>query len=169
MHERLRYQGMQRSHSASILSKMLRKGINDPMLISDMLGLKFIVADENDVYSLMELLHQSLGSPFLFRNQTDLFGRPEDHAQLNRHSAPDFRVFKEDVDLLYPAQESGRDRPYSFPVELQILTVDSFLRTVHSSDYVSHREYKLRQFLRGVMPYVFPSSIYGSVELPSAP
>jgi len=167
--QRLRYENMKRSRSASILSKMLRKGINDPLAISDMLGMKFIVATEDDVHQLVDLLHQVLGGPFLFRNQTDLFRHPEDHSRMNRHSAPEYRVFKEDIDLLHPAEGSGRDRPYSFPVELQILTVESFLREVQSSDYVSHRVYKLRQFLLGVMPYVFPARLYGIPDLSDLP
>lgn len=160
-----RYRDMKRSRSASILSKMLRKGINDPMLISDMLGAKFIVAEEKHVHQLVELLHQVLGGPFFFRNQTDLFSRPSDHSMLNRFSDPDFRVFKEDIDLLYPAKDSGRAAAYSFAVELQIMTVDSFLRTLHSGDYVSHRVYKTRQFLEGVMPYVFPVEMYARPDL----
>jgi hypothetical protein len=160
-----RYGDMKRSRSASILSKMLRKGINDPALISDMLGVKFIVAQEKHVHQLVELLHQVLGGPFFFRNQIDLFRRPSDRAQLNPFSAPDFKVFKEDIDLLYPARGSGRASAYSFSVELQILTVDSFLRTLQRGDYVSHRVYKTRQFLRGVMPYVFPIEMYPLPDL----
>ena len=158
--ERMRYGDMQRGHSASILSKMLRKGINNPNRISDMLGAKFIVARERDVNRLAHLLHDLLGGIFVFRNQVDLFRRPADQAFMNRFSAPDFRAFKEDVDVLYRPSRNERGRPYLFSVELQILTVESFLQSVHSRAYTSHREYKRRQFLQGVMPLVFPSAIY---------
>jgi hypothetical protein len=158
--ERMRYGHMQRGHSASILSKMLRKGINNPNRISDMLGAKFIVADERDVSRLAYLLHDLLGGMFVFRNQVDLFRRPGDHGLMNRFSAPDFRAFKEDVDVLYRPSRSERVRPYQFSVELQILTVESFLQSVHSRAYTSHHEYKRRQFLQGVMPLVFPTAIY---------
>lgn len=158
--ERVRYGEMQRGHSASILSKMLRKGINNPNRISDMLGAKFIVARERDVHRLAHLLHDLLGGLFVFRNQVDLFRRPSDHGLMNEFSAPDFRAFKEDVDVLYRPSPSERGRPYLFSVELQILTVESFLQSVHSRAYTSHREYKRRQFLQGVMPLVFPSRIY---------
>jgi len=160
--ERTRYAQMKRNRSASILSKMLRKGINDPNSITDMLGAKFIVATERDVQRLAELLHHVLGGIFLFRNQVDLFRRPEDHGMLNRFSAPDFKTFKEDVDILYRPAEQENGRAYLFSVELQIFTVESFLQTVHSRAYTSHREYKRRQFLQGVMPYVFPASLYGA-------
>jgi hypothetical protein len=158
--ERVRYGEMQRGHSASILSKMLRKGINNPNRISDMLGAKFIVASERDVQRLAHLLHDLLGGIFVFRNQVDLFRRPSDHGLMNEFSAPDFRAFKEDVDVLYRPDWRERARPYLFSVELQILTVESFLQSVHSRAYTSHREYKRRQFLQGVMPLVFPSRIY---------
>lgn len=164
--ERLRYGEMQRGHSASILSKMLRKGINNPNGISDMLGAKFIVRRERDVHRLAHLLHDLLGGIFVFRNQVDLFRRPSDHGLMNEFSAPDFRAFKEDVDVLYQPHRSERERPYLFSVELQILTVESFLQSVHSRAYTSHREYKRRQFLQGVMPLVFPSRIYTPEESP---
>jgi hypothetical protein len=158
--ERMRYGEMQRGHSASILSKMLRKGINNPNRITDMLGAKFIVANERDVSRLAHLLHDLLGGIFVFRNQVDLFRRPSDRGLMNRFSAPDFRAFKEDVDVLYRPSRSERGRPYLFSVELQILTVESFLQSVHSRAYTSHHEYKRRQFLQGVMPLVFPAAIY---------
>lgn len=158
--ERMRYGEMQRGHSASILSKMLRKGINNPNRITDMLGAKFIVANERDVNRLAHLLHDLLGGIFVFRNQVDLFRRPSDRGLMNRFSAPDFRAFKEDVDVLYRPSPHERGRPYLFSVELQILTVESFLQSVHSRAYTSHHEYKRRQFLQGVMPLVFPAAIY---------
>jgi hypothetical protein len=154
-----RYGRMKRGHSASILSKMLRKGINNPSAITDMLGAKFIVETERDVRRLADLLHQVLGGLFMFRNQVDLFRHPEHHDRLNSFSAREFRAFKEDVDILYPGQP--HEASYLFSAELQILTRESFLQTVHSRAYASHREYKRRQFLQGVMPYVFPDSVYG--------
>lgn len=159
--ERTRYAQMKRNRSASILSKMLRKGINNPNGITDMLGAKFIVESERDVRRLAELLHHVLGGPFLFRNQVDLFRRPTDHGRMNRFSAPDFKTFKEDVDILYGPGGHDAGRSYLFSVELQIFTVESFLQTVHSQAYTSHREYKRRQFVQGVMPTVFPVRLYG--------
>jgi hypothetical protein len=168
--ERPRYEHMKRSRSASILSKMLRKGINNPNGVTDMLGAKFIVGSERDVHRLADLLHQVLGGLFLFRNQVDLFRRPEDRARLNRFSARDFLTFKEDVDILYAPGGGENGRSYLFSVELQIFTVESFLQTLHSTAYASHTEYKRRQFLQGVMPYVFPESVYGPLqESPSGP
>ena len=167
--ERTRYSQMKRNRSASILSKLLRKGINNPNGITDMLGAKFIVAEERDVTRLAELLHHVLGGIFLFRNQVDLFRYPEDHDRLNPFSAPGFRTFKEDVDILYRPAGGEQGRPYLFSVELQIFTVQSFLQTVHSQAYTSHREYKRRQFVQGVMPYVFPAAVYGAPAVdPSA-
>jgi hypothetical protein len=163
--ERPRFGHMERGRSGSILSKMLRKGINDPTAITDMLGMKFIVRRERDVRELADLVHQTLVGPFAFRNQVDLFRRPADHGFLNRFSAPGFRAYKEDLDLLFPAGVSGRSRPYFFAVELQIMTVDSFMRTVHSRDFVSHFRYRRRQFLQGVLPCVFPTLLYGEATL----
>jgi hypothetical protein len=170
--ERQRYPGMERHRSASILSKMLRKGINNPVDITDILGAKFIVRSEPEVYRLADLLHQVLGGPFSFRNQVDTFRHPQDRSQLNRFSAEGFHVFKEDVDILYPGDNGEGAQPYLFGVELQIFTMESFLATVHSRDYRNHHEYKRRQFLLGVVPCVFPAKVFGPLDLrwePGAP
>ena len=157
---------LERIRSASVLSKMLRKRINDPVVITDILGLRFIVESEREVSKLADLLHHVLGGPLAFRNQVDLFRFPEQHAEMNRFSSSDFKVFKEDVDILCAPGRGEVMRPYLFPVELQIFTVESYLRTVHRRDNASHRSYKRRQFIEGVFPYVFPAEIYGrpSVE-----
>jgi hypothetical protein len=155
---------IERVRSASVLSKMLRKRINDPVVITDILGLRFVVKDEKSVHALAELLHHVLGGPLAFRNQVDLFRFPEQHREMNRFSSREFKVFKEDVDVLYAPGRDESIQPYIFPVELQILTVESYLRSVRRRDDTSHREYKRRQFLEGVFPYVFPTLIYGAPE-----
>ncbi len=157
---------LERIRSASVLSKMLRKRINDPVAITDILGLRFIVKDEKSVHQLADLLHYVLGGPLAFRNQVDLFRYPEQHQEMNRFSSSDFKVFKEDVDVLYAPSRGEAIQPYIFPVELQILTVESYLRTLVRRDNTSHRAYKRRQFLEGVFPYLFPAEIYG---LPGRP
>jgi len=152
---------LERVRSASVLSKMLRKRINDPVAITDILGLRFIVETEREVMKLADLLHHVLGGPLAFRNQVDLFHFPEQHDRMNRFSSRDFKVFKEDVDILYAPSHGEAIRPYIFPVELQIFTVESYLRSVHRPDAASHRSYRRRQFIEGVFPYVFPVEIYG--------
>ncbi len=152
---------LERIRSASVLSKMLRKRINDPVAITDILGLRFIVETEREVLRLVDLLHHVLGGPLAFRNQVDLFRFPEQHTRMNRFSSRAFRVFKEDVDILYAPTQGEAVRPYIFPVELQIFTVESYLRTIHRPDAASHRSYKRRQFIEGVFPYLFPQEIYG--------
>lgn len=152
---------LERIRSASVLSKMLRKRINDPVAITDMLGLRFIVENEREVYRMADLLHHVLGGPLAFRNQVDLFRRPAQRAEMNRHSSRDFKVFKEDVDILYAPGPNEGVKPYIFPVELQIFSLESYLRTVHWRDHTSHRAYKRRQFLEGVFPYLFPAEFFG--------
>jgi hypothetical protein len=130
--------------------------------ITDILGLRFIVEDEREVYRLAELLHQVLGGPLAFRNQVDLFRSPHQRAEMNPFSSSEFKVFKEDVDILYAPGADEGVKPYIFPVELQIFTLESYLRTVHQRDHTSHRAYKRRQFLEGVFPYLFPREFFGS-------
>ena len=70
------------------------------------------------------------------------------------------KVFKGDVDILI--EEAGGGAPYRFPVEIQIFTLESYLRTVCGAHEASHLALKLRQFLFGLVPRIFPKAIYGA-------
>jgi hypothetical protein len=159
--ERVRWSEMREHTSGSVLSKMIRKGITNPEQIADLLGAVFIVHDEDALNDLLTLLDDGIGNPFGWRNVTDtlngrVLGRP-----LNQHSSSSFRVFKGDVDILVPARDPSR-APYRFSVEIQIHTLESFLRTVCGQHEASHVALKTRQFLFGLVPYLFPASIYGT-------
>ena len=69
-------------------------------------------------------------------------------------------MFKGDVDVL--TSEAGGGTPYRFPVEVQIFTLESYLRTVCGAHEASHLALKLRQFLFGLVPKIFPRRIYGA-------
>jgi len=56
-----------------------------------------------------------------------------------------------------------------FSVEVQIYTVEGFLRTVHSRHYASHQRLKLRQFLIALLPSLFPREIYGDTAIDPLP
>ncbi len=163
--ERKRWGEMRRSSSGSIVSKMIRKGINNPDEITDIIGAMFIVHDDAALDDLLRLLDPILGSTIAWRNVVDTLAGDQDRAQLDRHSGRGYRVFKGDVDVLYPLPEAG-GRPYRFPVEIQIYTLEGFLRTVCGAHDASHLALKLRQFLYGLLPKVFPRAIYGTGWLP---
>jgi hypothetical protein len=57
--------------------------------------------------------------------------------------------------------DDGDAEPYFFPVEVQIYTMETYLRTIHAEHYASHQALKKRQFLLGLVPYLFPAAIYG--------
>ncbi len=158
--ERVRWSEMRQHRSGSILSKMIRRGINNPGEIADMLGAMFIVHDDDALNDLLALLDAGIGNPFGWRNVTDTFGAEPAGSRLNRHSAAGFKVFKGDVDILIPGRGPGQP-PYRFSVEIQIHTLESFLRTVCSAHAASHLALKLRQFVSGLVPYLFPTSVYG--------
>jgi hypothetical protein len=156
--ERVRWADMRQSRSGSILSKMIRRGINSPSAIADLLGAMFIVYDEDAVDDLLELLDAGLGNPLGWRNVTDSFAGGG--AGLNPHTGRGYKVFKGDVDILVPGG-AGRP-PYRFTVEIQVHTLQSFLRTICITHDASHQALKLRQFLGGLVPYLFPAAVYGT-------
>lgn len=158
--ERRRWGELRRENSGPIVSKMIRKGINNADEISDILGAMFIVHDESALDDLLRLLDGVLGSTVGWRNVVDTLAHPAERAHLNVHSGSGYRVFKGDVDLLYPNLEAG-GVPYRFRVEVQIYTLEAFLRTVCGAHDASHLALKLRQFLYGLAPRLFPRAIYG--------
>jgi len=163
--ERVRWQEMKQHRSGSILSKMLRKGISNPGAIEDLLGATFIVHDEDSLDDLVNLLDTGIGNPFGWRDVTDTLGPEPIGSRLNPYSGRGFRVFKGNMDLLFPGRFPGQS-PYRFTVEIQIHTLESFLRTVCGTHHANHLALKLRQFLEGLVPVIFPASIYGTDWLP---
>ncbi len=144
---------------ASIISKMLRKGLNHPGTIPDIIGAMFIVEDLEEVEILKLGLIDELGGPFQVRNIIDTLTRPEDRDHLNRFSGAGYRVYKCEADVLYQPRDSGEE-PYSFIVEIQIYTLETYLRTIHAEHYASHHQLKRRQFLEGIVPLLFPQELY---------
>ena len=162
--EKARFDRMRQQSSGSVLSKMIRKGINNPDEIGDLIGAMFIVNENDDLNELLILLDSSLGNTFGWRNVSDTLADTWKGSPLNTFSSKGFKVFKGDVDILF--EEYGGSRPYHFPVEIQIFTLESYLRTVCGKHEASHLALKRRQFMYGVVPKVFPVEIYGNGWLP---
>ena len=158
--ERKRWDATGTRSSGSILSKMIRKGINDPDEISDILGAMFIVHDEDAINDLLTLLDSVFGSPISWQDVTDTLIDSRDGRHLDRHSGRGYRVYKGDLGILHPSDIPG-GLPYRFRVEVQIYALEGFLRTVHGAHDASHLALKLRQFLHGLVPIVFPRAVYG--------
>jgi hypothetical protein len=95
----------------------------------------------------------------------DTLNRPDDRSKLNPWSGAGYEVFKTEVDLLYNSTKHPMPMPYFYTVELQIYTLESYLRTVHSAHYANHQTFKRREFLQGLCPYLFPAVIYGEEVL----
>ncbi|MCK4303611.1 MAG: hypothetical protein KAY24_05170 [Candidatus Eisenbacteria sp.] len=146
---------------ASIVNKMLRTGETNPNAIHDIIGVMFIVEDLIQVEHLKFALYDRLGGPFKIRNVVDTLSYPADRTRLNRYSGAGYCVYKGDVDVLY-YPEHGTEPPYSFIVEIQLYTLETYLRTIHENHYASHHRLKRRQFLEGLAPLLFPREIYGS-------
>ena len=155
-----RWAGMRQASSGSILSKMVRKGINNPGEIDDLIGAMFIVNDTGALSDLLLLLDSCVGTPFGWRNVTDTLAATPEGATLNAYSSREFKVYKGDMDIL--TTDDVGEPPYRFPVEIQILTLEGYLRTVCGKHEANHRALKQRQFLFGLVPRVFPRRIYGT-------
>ena len=111
--EQQRWGDMRQQTSGSILSKMIRKGINNPQEIGDIIGAMFIVNDNEALNDLLGLLDSSIGTPLGWRNVTDTLQDMPAGSSLNIYSSKQFKVFKGDVDILC---DSGGSPPYRYPV-----------------------------------------------------
>ncbi len=160
------WEELRRGMSGSIVSKMIRKGEIDPQKIGDLIGAMFIVKNAREVERLQAMLYEIFGGPFRWREAVDTIKSHEDRSRLHEQSAGGFQVRKSVVGVLHRPDVAGR-APYIFNVEFQIYTLEGFLRTVHINHEASHERLKLRQFLEGLLPYLFPASIYSETVLRS--
>ena len=154
--------GLTKRRSASIVSKMLRKSENDPRWIEDLIGAMFIVESLYELENLKEALFDIFGGVFRIRNPVDTLTRPSDRSLLNPWSGQGYEVYKTEVDLLYNPEKQRLPMPYFFTVEIQLYTLESYLRTIHSAHYANHQALKRRQFLEGLVPFLFPPQVYGT-------
>jgi hypothetical protein len=143
----------------SILSKMIRRGLAHPSAVEDMLGAMFIVGERRQAYALERRLLSVLGGPLRWRDRVDTLSGRRDRDRLGPSSSSGFEVLKSIVDVL--AEDPADPSPYLFPVEIQIYTIEAYLRTLHDEHFASHTAYKRRQFLRDLIPLLFPPEIYG--------
>lgn len=158
------WEELKRGMSGSIVSKLIRKGEVDPQKIGDLIGAMFIVKDLAEVERLQAILYEVFGGPFRWREEVDTIKSREDRSRLHEHSAANFEVKKSLVGVLFRPEDPRRP-PYIFNVEFQIYTLEGFLRTVHGRHEASHEQFKLRQFLEGLLPCLFPASVYGEETL----
>ena len=153
-----RWPGLGR-HSGSILSKMIRRAIQDPRMVQDLLGAMFIVGDRAQAYALERKLIAAFGGPLRCRDRVDTLSGGRDRARLDPQSSSGFSVLKEIVDILM--DDPSTDVPYLFSVEVQIFPLPAYLSTLYDTHFASHTAYKRRQFLHELLPILFPASIYG--------
>jgi hypothetical protein len=158
--EKTIWETLHERRSGSILSKMIRKGEVHARKIQDIIGAMFIVKNEHEVESLQEALFDIFGGPLRWKDRVNTIKYPEQRSKLNVQSGRGYEVLKSDVDVLYAPPGNGK-KPYIFSVEIQIYTVEGFLRTVHSQHYANHQNLKLRQFLEALLPHLYPVAIYG--------
>jgi hypothetical protein len=153
--------GFSMRRSASIASKMIRKGEQDTKWTGDLIGAMFIVENLLELESLKECLFDLFGGYFRARHVVDTISADADRIYLNPQSGTGYKVFKAEVDILYNPERNPQPLPYFFTAEFQLYTLESYLRTIHSAHYANHQALKRRQFLEGLVPYLFPSATYG--------
>lgn len=149
-----------RPRSGSILSKMIRRGIGDANQVQDLLGARFIVRDAAQAFVLERRLMDLFGGPFRWRDRVDTLRNERDRGPGNLASSRGFQVLKGIMDVL--VEDSAGSPPYLCAVELQILPLEPYLRTVHEGHLANHAAYKQRQLIEDLVPILFPAEVYGA-------
>ncbi len=152
--------------SGSILGKMIRRGIGDAGRVPDLLGAMFIVRERRQAFALERRLLGLFGGPFRWRDRVDTLTSDRQRDRLNGTSSGGFQVLKGIMDILL--EDERETLPYLFSVEIQILPLEPYLRTIHEGHSASHAAYKRRQLLEELVPVLFPASLYGGVEFSPA-
>ena len=169
----------------SILEKMLRKNLEFPGQVHDILGLKIVVEKEDQILPIIKDLESFLGG-ISTRNQVKdalhKFGRQ----QVNKYSSRDYYVWKAVYDIALPhpsalqikkmleltknnisAQkmlksriEYFRNRPKDFVVELQLQDVNSYLLNMAWGSLAEHGLLKMNQIRSNSFYKLFQQEIY---------
>jgi len=171
--------------SASLIEKIVRKNIEFPKDIHDILGVKIVVDNENEIPLLVNDLSSFLGGSSTRRKEKNTlykFGK----RKLSKYSSKDYFVWKAiyDIALLHTSVpqinkmlnhtktnkaaqaelkkrlEYFTRRPQDFVVEVQIQDFNSYLLSIAHGSPTDHRFLKMNQIRQNSFYKLYPKEIY---------
>lgn len=168
----------------SFIEKIIRKNLEFPTQIYDVVGIRIIVEHEKDIFKVIEEIETFLGGTSTRKkekNTLHMFGK----RKLNEFSSEDYYVWKAiyDVTLSHPALKHLNDlrskiknkkyenefiktlnyfdkRPIDFIIEVQIQDLKSYLLGVAKGSLAHHNHLKRNQVLSNTFFKIFPKEIY---------
>jgi hypothetical protein len=170
----------------SFLEKMLRKNLEFPNQVHDVLGVKIIVNEAEDIPKIIDELETFLGGSSTRKkekNHLNKFGK----RKLNKYSSEEYFVWKAvyDVALPHPSINKVKDmieltdknnkellqylndrieyfinNPRDFVLEVQIQDLKSYLLSMGNGSLPHHDNLKMTQIKENTFFKLFPVEIY---------
>ncbi len=172
----------------SVLEKMIRKNLEFPTQIHDIIGIRIIVKTQKDILELISELETFLGGASLRKKEKNAtqtvihkFGR----RPISKYSAKEYVVWKAVYDialksssifelkqilkhtkepalkkLLLKKISYYMKRPVNYIVEVQIQDLESYLLSIAKGSLTDHEKLKLKQIRSNSFYKLFPKEIY---------
>ena len=170
---------------ASYVEKMLRKNLEFPNQVRDIIGLKIVMEKESQIQSIIRDLEAFLGGSStrkMEKNSYHRFGR----RRLSEYSSPEYSVWKAVYDITLPhpaishikkmmkitrqnrlAQDELKGRlnylinnPRDFVLEVQLQDIKSYLLSIAKGSPTAHAWLKTNQIRSNSFYKIFPKEIY---------
>lgn len=126
--------------TTSLLLKMLARGTDDPLRFDDLLGLKFVLKDRDEIDRFTRYLQEKSQGRLVFQS-------PDPKYDIGKESK--LEMIK--IDCKFDG----------YPFELQFFTIQSYLDS-RFKDGIGVEEYSLRKLLdSSAVEYLYPPDIYG--------
>jgi len=171
--------------SASFIEKIVRKNLEFPNQVHDVIGIKLVVPTEDQIPQLVKDISSFLGGNSTRKkekNALNRFGKRE----LGKYSSKDYFVWKAVYDISLPspnirhvksllkftkgnkeAQKALREkikhfsnRPQDFVVEVQLQDFNSYLLSIANGSPTDHNVLKMNQIRQNSFYKLFPKEIY---------
>jgi hypothetical protein len=170
---------------SSIIEKMIRKNLEFPNQMHDIIGLKIVVNESEDIPKIIDELETFLGGSSTRKKEKNSFNK-FGKKLLNKHTFGEYTVWKAiyDIPLPHPsinkvkevmritkdnpqAQEFLKKRiayfinnPRDFVVEVQIQDLKSYLLSIAKGSIPHHDNLKMTQIKENTFYKLFPMEVY---------
>lgn len=170
---------------ASFIEKMIRKNLEFPNQIHDVIGLKIILRSEKDIRKIVHDLEKFLGGSSTRKREKNTYHK-FNKSILNEYSSKDYYIWKAiyDITLTHPSIEQVKkmikiakenkiaqleleqrlkyflENPQDFVIEVQLQDIESYLLSVTRGSPTDHKLLKMSQIRNNSFHKFFPQEIY---------
>ncbi|MFW6285635.1 MAG: hypothetical protein ACOC16_00525 [Nanoarchaeota archaeon] len=170
----------------SVVEKMIRKNLEFPNQIHDIIGLKIVADNSEDIPSLIDELENFLGGSSTRKREKNSF-KKFGKKLLNKYSSGEYTVWKAVYDIAVPNPSINKikeivdltqnktiksflnerinyfyNNPKDFVVEVQIQDLKSYLLSAAKGSLPFHDNLKMTQIKENTFYKLFPVEIYKS-------